>query len=129
MVGRLIEHQEVRPGDQGPSQSHTTPFSTGQFADSPIIRRAAQLIEGRANPRIDGPALELLDTLFQIVMSTGVTRKILKLMNEREDMPRPIARGLEDCEVGIQFKGLRQIPGDQVSAPGDHTVIDLGFTG
>lgn len=44
-------------------------------------------------------------------------------------MPRPIARGLEDCDVGIQFKGLGQITGDQVPAPGDHTVIHLGFTG
>ena len=129
MVGRLIEHQEVRPGDQGPSQSHATTFSTGQFADPPIIRRATQLIEGRANPRIDRPALELLDTLFQMVMSTRVTREILKLMNEGKDMPCPISRGLEDCDVGIQFKGLGQITGDQVPAPGDHTVIDLGFTG
>ena len=129
MVRGLIEHQEVRPGDQGPGQSHATPFSTRQLADLALIGRASQLVQSRADPRVDRPTLELLDALLQMVMATGMPRKILELMDEGEDMACSIARGLENREIGIEFKGLGQIPRDQIPAPSDHTVIGLGFIG
>ena len=61
-------------------------------------------------------------------MATGITREILKLMDESQDMSGPVAGGLDDRDLGIQFEGLRQIARHQFPSPCDDSVIGLGFS-
>src|SRR5690606_40984406 len=64
-VGRFVEQQHVRLGQQQASQRHAALFTARQIGDFPVVRRAAQGAHGLIDAAVDVPDVAGVDLFLE----------------------------------------------------------------
>ncbi len=68
VVGGLVEQQQVGLLQQQLAQRHPAPLATGQVSHRLVAGRAAQRVHRLLDPRIELPAVAVLDLLHQVAL-------------------------------------------------------------
>ena len=61
MVGRLVEQQQVGPGEQQAAQRDPAPLAAGERGDVGVARRQAQRVHGDLDRALEVPGVGGLD--------------------------------------------------------------------
>ena len=152
MVGRLVEQQHVRPGEQQPGERDAPPLAAGQGGDAVVRRRAAQRVHRDLDAPVEVPGVGGVDLLLEpgLLLDQAVHLLVGQLLAEPhgdlvepldQRRQRPDARHdiLADRQRLIEFRLLGQIAdlhpvggpglaGDAVVQPG-HDFEQRGFAG
>ena len=68
MVRRLVEQQQVGPGEQQPAERHTPPLAAGKRGRVRVARRAAQRVHRNLDGALQFPAVGRVDPLLQFAL-------------------------------------------------------------
>jgi hypothetical protein len=92
VVGRLIQQQQVRLGQQQPAQRHPAPLAAGQHGHLRVRGRASQRVHRLVDPAVQVPGVPVVQLLLQpaqlIQQVIGVVRGHL-----RRDLVVPLDQG------------------------------------
>ena len=152
MVGRLVEQQHVRPGEQQPGERDAPPLAAGQGGHAVLRRRAAQRVHRHLDAPVEVPGVGGVDPFLKpgLFLDQAVHLVVGQLFAEpHRDFVEPVEQRLErrdavhdilaDGPAVIQFGFLGQIAdlhalggpsfaGDAVVQPG-HDPEQRGLAG
>jgi hypothetical protein len=117
MVGRFVENEQVGLRDDGAAEGDAAFFTAGEVRYRRLGGRARELGDGGRDAAIEGPAVENVDPLLQLVMSPGVAGERFKFGNEIEHVARAFADVLDDVLFGVEREFLGQITNDESAPP------------
>ena len=77
MVGRLVEDEQVGPGEQRAGERDAALFSAGKLARQPVGGGRAEVHGERADAVLDVPAVEMIDVVEHLARAGGFGRLVL----------------------------------------------------
>ena len=119
MVGRFVEDEQVRLGQQGAAERDAAFFPAREIARQPVGGGGAQVVDERADAVLDLPAVEVVDVVEQFAGAVGIRRLVLVLGDEVQDGLRAGEDVGLDGAVVVELEVLRQVAGDEFAAADD----------
>ncbi|MNS54791.1 hypothetical protein D3C72_876050 [compost metagenome] len=125
VVGRFVEQQHVRGGQQQAAQRHAALLATGQMADLGFPRRQAQRIGGDIELEVDVVAVAGGQDGFvfrliggqgvEVGVRLGISRvDLVELLARLEHAAERLFHGLAHGLLGVELRFLRQVADVQV---------------
>ena len=119
MVGRLVEDEQIRPGEQRAGQRDAAFFPAGQAAREALGVGRVEVGDERLDAVPDIPAVEVVDVREQFVGAGVVGGAGLVFGDEVEHLLRAGQDVLVDGAGVVELEILRQIAGDEFAAADD----------
>ena len=129
MVGRLVENQEIRVGDDRATEGNPPLFAAGQGAHQSVCGGSIQVHHRRLDSSLDVPRIGGGDLLLQLGLPVRVGGQRLVLVEQIERVRRTVANRIEHGDVVGSIETLRQITDPQAGARSDFAVISLRYAG
>ena len=73
VVGRLVEKQQVRLGQQQLAQRHPAALAAGQVGHRLVGRRAAQRVHGLLELRVEIPRVSVVELFLQLAPISSIS--------------------------------------------------------
>ncbi len=132
VVGRFVEQQQVRLGDQRLGQQHAPTPAAGEFGEG-LVGRQLQAAEGAVHQLLQAPAIARLEFLLdprearQVIVGIDVQAQVVVLGEQLADFRQTLGHHVEHCP----FVGTRQFLGQfadlQRRCAPDFAVVGLLF--
>ena len=139
MVGRLVQQQQVRPGEQQAAERHPPPLATGKRRRVRVARRAAQRVHRDLDRALQFPAVGRVDPLLQFalllyqrvhLLGRQVLREARAHLVEAFQQPGRLRHALHDIAhhvaAGVEFRLLRQVA-DARAVGGPRLAVEFGL--
>ncbi|MCY1530082.1 hypothetical protein D9M68_652580 [compost metagenome] len=130
VVGRLVEQQQIRLGDQRLGQQHPPPPAAGQFGQG-LVGRQLQAAQGAIDQLLQAPAVTGLEVmldmheLVQIGLGDDVLAQVVILRQQLADPVQALGNHIEDRPSVGDRQLLRQLADLQPRRTPDRAVIGL----